>query len=222
VDLGPQAQRNAQDGISYIQTTEGALTEVHGMLQRMRQLAVQAANAGTGDGGVSEQDEVDSLITEIRGIGERTTFSGNRVFTDYATSSLAFQVGAHTSDQLTALTQNLTLDPSVSGVFSSVLSLDLTTVSGAQSALGALDTAIGDVSQVRGALGAAQNRLEHTVANLGVAVENLLASESRIRDVDLATEMVTFTRTQILADAGTAMLAQANAAPQNILILLQG
>jgi len=217
-----QAQRNAQDGISYIQTTEGALTEVHALLQRMRELAVQAANAGTGDKGVAEQAEIDSLLHEIKGIGDRTTFSGNKVFADYASSALAFHIGAHASDTMTALDQDLRLDPAASGVFSAALSLDLTSTSSAAAALDVLDTAISDVSDVRGTLGAAQNRLEHTVANLGVAVENLTASESRIRDADMASEMVAFTRAGILTQAGTAMLAQANKAPQSILILLQG
>jgi len=218
-----QAQRNAQDGISYIQTTEGALTEVHSMLQRMRELAVQAANGGTGDSGVAEQAEVSSLVNEIKDIGTRTTFSGNRVFSDYSTSNLSFQVGAHASDTLTALSSDFTLDPTASsGVFSAALSLDLTSTSGAQAALSAIDQAIADVSSARGTLGAVQNRLEHTVANLGVAVENLTASESRIRDVDMATEMVNFTRAQILSQAGTSMLAQANQAPQSILSLLRG
>ena len=217
-----QAQRNAQDGISYIQTTEGALTEVHSMLQRMRELAVQAANGGTGDKGVAEQSEVDSLVAEIKGIGARTTFSGNAVFADYSTSNLAFQVGAHASDTLSAITQNFSLDPTATGVFSVALSINLTSLSGATAALTAIDTAIADVSKVRGSLGASQNRLEHTVANLGVAVENLTASESRIRDVDMATEMVNFTRSQILSQAGTSMLAQANQAPQSILSLLRG
>jgi flagellin len=217
-----QAQRNAQDGISYIQTTEGALTEVHSMLQRMRELAVQAANGGTGDKGVAEQAEVDSLIAEIKGIGDRTTFSGNKVFSDYsaATASLTFQVGSGASDVLTAISGNLTLDPATSGVFSAALTIDLKAA--ASKAITDIDAAIKDVSTVRGSLGATQNRLEHTVANLGVAVENLTASESRIRDVDMATEMVSFTRAQILSQAGTSMLAQANQAPQSILSLLRG
>ena len=217
-----QAQRNAQDGISYIQTTEGALTEVHSMLQRMRELAVQAANGGTGDKGVAEGNEVTSLLAEIKDIGTRTTFSGNKVFSDYSTSTLAFQVGAHSSDTLTALTKNFTLDPTAaSGVFSAALSIDLTTTSGAGTAIATIDKAITDVSTARATLGAVQNRLEHTVANLGVAVENLTASESRIRDVDMATEMVNFTRAQILSQAGTSMLSQANQAPQSILTLLR-
>jgi flagellin len=219
-----QAQRNAQDGISYIQTTEGALTEVHSMLQRMRELAVQAANGGTGDAGVAEQAEVDSLLQEITDIGTRTTFSNNPVFADYSTSALSFQVGAHASDTLTALNTDFTLDPSgAAGVFgASGLTVDLTSTSAAATALADIDAAISAVSTARGTLGAVQNRLEHTVANLGVAVENLTASESRIRDVDMATEMVNFTRSQILSQAGTSMLAQANQAPQSILTLLRG
>jgi flagellin len=219
-----QAQRNAQDGISYIQTTEGALTEVHSMLQRMRELAVQAANGGTGDDGAAEQSEVDSLLEEIADIGSRTTFSGNAVFADYSSSALSFQVGSNSSDMMTALDTDFTLDPTASaGVFgASGLAVTLTSTSDAQDALDAIDAAIAAVSDARATLGAVQNRLEHTVANLGVAVENLTASESRIRDVDMATEMVAFTRAQILSQAGTSMLAQANQAPQSILSLLRG
>lgn len=217
-----QAQRNAQDGISYIQTTEGALTEVHSMLQRMRELAVQAANGGTGDNGAAEQDEIDSLVEEIKAIGVRTTFSGNKVFSDYSTTALSFQVGSGSSDTLDALSDDFTLDTTgASGVFSVDLeAVDLT--SDAAAAIDDIDDAIAEVSTARGTLGAVQNRLEHTVANLGVAVENLTASESRIRDVDMATEMVNFTRAQILSQAGTSMLAQANQAPQSILSLLRG
>jgi flagellin len=215
-----QAQRNAQDGISYIQTTEGALTEVHSMLQRMRELAVQAANGGTGDKGVAEQAEIDSLTAEIKGIGDRTTFSGNSVFTDYSAATLTFQVGAHATDRLDAVTGNFTLDLAAVGVFSAAVTIDVKTA--ATTAITDIDKAIADVSTARGSLGASQNRLEHTVANLGVAVENLTASESRIRDVDMATEMVAFTRSQILSQAGTSMLAQANQAPQSILSLLRG
>lgn len=223
-----QAQRNAQDGISYIQTTEGALTEVHSMLQRMRELAVQAANGGTGDKGVAEQSEITSLVAEIKSIGDRTTFSGNKVFTDYSgTATLTFQVGATTTATLAALTTNFKLDTAASGTTSGVFSvtlssLSLTSAASATAAIDNIDKAIADISSVRGTLGAVQNRLEHTVANLGVAIENLTASESRIRDVDMATEMVNFTRSQILAQAGTSMLAQANQAPQSILSLLRG
>jgi flagellin len=231
-----QAQRNAQDGISFIQTTEGALTEVHSMLQRMRELAVQAANGGTGDNGAAEGAEVAQLLAEITGIGSRTTFSGNKVFTDYSasTANLVYQVGAHKGDTISAVTSDFSLNTSgTSGVFAAatiggtavsaanLASLDLSGTVSAALALKTIDDAIKLVSNARGTLGAVQNRLEHTVANLGVAVENLTASESRIRDVDMSSEMVKFTRAQILQQAGTSMLAQANTIPQSMLTLLR-
>ena len=247
------AQREAQDGISYIQTTQGALTEVHAMLQRMRQLALQAADApgvattvpagsataatatgaaatgaaeldAAGDGGVgqAEQGEVDTLVTEIKGIGDRTMFSGTKVFANHADATLAFPVGTHDSATMDALRQDLTLDPAApSGVFSTTLTVDLTSRSGASAALTSIDAAIDDVSRLRSALGAAQNRLEHTVADLGVAVENLTASESWIRDADLAGELVRRTRTEMLAKPATAVQAQATSVPRSILLLLQ-
>lgn len=221
-----QAQRNAQDGISFIQTAEGALNEVHSMLQRMRELAVQAAN-GTSDG-VAEQAEVDELLTEITAIGDRTRFSGISVFADFSGvgAGFNFQVSANSAagEQIT-VTSDLSLDAaSATGLFSANLTTgtDLSTSDAtARTSIDAIDVAIGEVSTVRGTLGAIQNRLEHTVLNLGVAVENLTASESRIRDVDMASEMVTFTRNSILSQAGTAMLAQANQVPQGILSLLR-
>jgi flagellin len=215
-----QAQRNAQDGISFLQTAEGALTEVHSMLQRMRELAVQAANT-TSDGS-AEQGEVTELQTEITAIGARTKFSGITVFADFTTNALNFQVSANaaTAEQV-SINSNLTLSAaSVAGV--NISTIDLTTSDAtAQAALTVLDTAIKAVSTTRATLGSVQNRLEHTVANLGVAVENLTASESRIRDVDMAEEMVNYTRNNILSQAGTAMLAQANQMPQSILQLLR-
>jgi flagellin len=215
-----QAQRNAQDGISFLQTAEGALTEVHSMLQRMRELAVQAAN--TTSDGTAEQGEVTELQTEITAIGARTKFSGITVFADFTTNALNFQVSANaaTAEQV-SISSDLTLSSaSVAGV--DISTIDLTTSDAtAQAALTVLDTAIKAVSTTRATLGSVQNRLEHTVANLGVAVENLTASESRIRDVDMAEEMVTYTRNNILSQAGTAMLAQANQMPQSILQLLR-
>jgi flagellin len=214
-----QAQRNAQDGISFLQTAEGALTEVHSMLQRMRELAVQAANS-TSDGS-AEGGEVAELAKEVTAIGARTKFSGIAVFSDFSTTALNFQVSSNsaTTEQV-SININLTLAAtSVGGV--DLTALDLSTDTGAQAALDSLDTAIKSVSTTRATLGSVQNRLEHTVANLGVAVENLTASESRIRDVDMADEMVTYTRNSILSQAGTAMLAQANQVPQSILQLLR-
>jgi flagellin len=206
-----QAQRNAQDGISFLQTAEGALTEVHSMLQRMRELAVQASNATST--GTAEDGEVQELLTEITAIGARTKFSGNAVFQDYgaAGAALNFQVSASgVAAEQVQYSKNLTLSATTAAK-----------TTAAQQAIVDIDNAIKAVSQTRADLGATQNRLEHTVANLGVSVENLTASESRIRDVDMAEEMVTFTRNNILSQAGTAMLAQANQVPQSILQLLR-
>jgi flagellin len=221
-----QAQRNAQDGISFLQTAEGSLTEVHSMLQRVRELAVQAANS-TSDG-TAEQAEVDELLSEVTAIGDRTKFSGISVFADFSAvgASLNFQVSASgVAAEQVSVANDLTLDSaSATGLISVNLTtgVDLTTSNTtAQTAITNIDTAIKDVSTARATLGAVQNRLEHTVANLGVAVENLTASESRIRDVDMAAEMVNYTRASILSQAGTAMLAQANQVPQSILQLLR-
>ncbi len=237
-----QASRNAQDGISFLQTAEGAMTEMESMLQRMRQLAVQAANS-TGDGS-AEQAEISSLVTEIKSISTRTKFNGTAIF-DAATATKTFQIGNNNGDTLaigidltvdtTAFLDgglnlyqladgtDVTLDTALAGYTASDLeAIDVTTAGGgASAALDALDMAIKGTSAVRGALGSLQNRLESTVANLGVAVENLTASESRIRDVDMANEMVTYTRNSILSQAGVAMLAQANQIPQGILGLLR-
>jgi flagellin len=218
-----QAQRNAQDGISFLQTAEGSLTEVHSMLQRIRELAVQAAN-GTSDGS-AEQAEVDELVAEIGAIGDRTRFSGITVFADFSGTALNFQVSSSgvAAEQIT-VASDLQLDTAGAAGFLSVdlTALDLTTSDAtAQAAITDIDTAISDVSTIRATLGAVQNRLEHTVANLGVAVENLTASESRIRDVDMAAEMVNYTRNSILSQAGVSMLAQANQVPQGILGLLR-
>jgi flagellin len=206
-----QAVRNAQDGISLVQTAEGALNEVHSILQRMRELAVDAANTATTDG-VAQQAEVTELLAELAAIGTRTEFSGQQVFNGAART---FPVGANTGDTLTVTIGALTAT-AVGGVDPTVdVSAD------AAAAITTLDEAIAAVSTERSTLGAKQNRLEHTIANLQVASENLSASESRIRDTDMASEMVTFTRNQILQQAGTAMLAQANQVPQSVLSLLR-
>ncbi|MBW0255785.1 flagellin [Cellulomonas sp. PS-H5] len=327
-----QAVRNAQDGISVVQTAEGALTETHSILQRMRTLSVQAAN----DGGLSEtakgniQDEMDQLKTELTRISDTTQFNGTKLLD--GNYSGTFQVGANTSDQdkitvdlkrtgglssqglgvagidvtkiasdaTTATVVNATagtagtVDVAVTTTALSDLqalngtvtlgskSFDLASVdysaatdaagalaaftaaaekalgagvvttsatgitftgatpaatasasevaaasptftqkSGATEAIDKIDAAITDVSKVRSQLGAVQNRFDHTINNLNVAVENLTSSESRIRDTDMASEMVSFTRAQILSQAGTAMLAQAKSIPQSVLQLLQ-
>lgn len=208
------AMKNAQDAISLIQTAEGALHETHAILQRMRELAVQAANdTNTEDDRLALQDEIDQLIAEIDRIAENTEFNTQNLL-DGSASELTFHIGANEG-------QNITL--SISDMSASALGVDgvdISTQEGADSAITTIDGAIKTVSEERAQLGAYQNRLEHTIANLGVAIENLQAAESRIRDVDMAQEMMTFTKYQILQQASTAMLAQANLAPQSVLQLL--
>ena len=211
-----QAIRNAQDGVSFVQTAEGALNEVHSILQRMRELAVDAANTATTDG-VAQQAEITELLAEITAIGANSSFAGLQVFADYGTTALTFHVGANAGETL-EITDNLTL--SSANVFGEDLSL-VDVSADADAAITAVDDAITAVSTGRATLGATQNRLDHVVANLSVAVENLSASESRVRDTDMAEEMVQFTRNQIMVQAGTAMLAQANQVPATVLSLLQ-
>jgi flagellin len=210
-----QAVRNAQDGISLIQTAEGALNETHSLLQRMRELSVQAANGtlNTGDRGAI-QKEISSLLAEVDRIATTTEFNTASLLNGSATN-LSFQIGANTGQSVTITIASA--DKSALGISG----LDLSTTTGANSAIASIDSAIALVSGSRADLGAIQNRLEHTISNLGVAAENLQASESRIRDVDMAQEMMVFTKTQILQQAGTAMLAQANQTPQAVLQLLR-
>jgi flagellin len=207
------ASRNAQDGISVAQTAEGALNEVTSILQRMRDLSVQRANAGGNSATANSaiDQEYSALASEVGRIGTSTTFNSNTLLNGTYTKD--FQVGANAGE-----TVNLDLATGAGSNLASVAaSLGSTAVS-----LAAVDTAITNVSTARGGLGAFQNRLEHTVANLGVATENLSASESRIRDTDMAQEMTTFSKNQILSQAGTAMLAQANQSSQGVLSLLRG
>jgi len=204
------AVRNAQDGISMVQTAEGALTEVHSILQRVRDLTVQGLNGSNNGNSLAAIDaEIGSLGDEIAAIGTRTKFNGVALFG----ASHDFQVGANSGDTLAVdmTTTNLaTLSTTVKAFAAG-------TATGTD-----VDTSITAISTQRGAMGAAQNRLEHTINSLNVAVENMSASESRIRDTDMASEMVQFTRSQILSQAGTAMLAQAKSLPQGVLQLLQG
>ena len=220
------AVRNAQDGVSVVQTAEGALTEVHAILQRMRDLAVQASNDGAGgdaatglSAGEAAQLEVDELVNELDRISASTSFAGKALLDGSFTGT--FQVGTGTAST-DSIAVNLTANGDTSSTGLAVGTVDVSTFAGAQSAITAIDAAIEDVSSLRGTLGAVQNRFEHTISNLQVAQENLAASESRIRDTDMAQEMMQFTRAQILQQAGTAMLAQANSAPQSVLQLLRG
>ncbi len=212
------AVRNAQDGVSLIQTAEGALNEVHSILQRVRDLSVDAANTATTDGS-AQQAEIDQLLQELDAIGNKTTFAGNQVF-DGATRS--FQVGAYEgSENQVAFTSQSLSSASLGNNTVNLSAIDVTSLASATAAISSVDAAIESVSLQRADLGAYQNRLEHTITNLNVAAENLSASESRIRDADMAQEMVSFTRNQILQQAGTAMLAQANQVPQSVLSLLR-
>jgi flagellin len=209
------AIRNAQDGVSLVQTAEGALNEVHSILQRMRDLAVSASNTATNDG-EAEQAEVDELLQELDAIGTRTRFGGVQVFDG---NTRTFHVGANSGDQL-GLSFDALSSAELGDGTGDVSAVDLTSAGDAAAAIDTIDEAITAVSDQRAQLGATQNRLEHTIKNLSVSVENLSAAESRIRDTDMAAEMVTFTRNQILQQAGTAMLGQANAVPQSALRLL--
>ena len=218
-----QAIRNAQDGVSFVQTAEGALNEVHAILQRMRELAVDAANTATTDG-VAQQAEVTQLVAELGAIGTNSVFAGNAVFQDYATTNLVFHVGSGAGQTLAFATDIRITTSGANGIFNDGAAINLGAIAlntDADGAIGVIDRGIDRVSSVRSTLGATQNRLEHTVANLSVAVENLSASESRVRDTDMAEEMVSFTRHQIMVQAGTAMLAQANQVPSSVLALLQ-
>ncbi|WP_373898291.1 flagellin [Haloimpatiens sp. FM7315] len=210
-----QASRNSQDAISLIQTGEGALTETHSILQRMRELAVQASN----DTNVSEdrtaiKTEITELKTEIDRISSQTEFNTQKLLNgDF--SNKTFQIGANNG-------QTLTL--SINKMDSAALTVDALTVATATDATAAIktiDTAITTVSTERAKLGANQNRLEHTINNLNTSSENLQAAESRVRDVDMAKEMMNFSKNNILQQAAQAMLAQANQAPQGVLQLLR-
>ena len=261
-----QASRNAQDGISLIQTAEGALTETHAILQRMRELAVQAANDtnNTSDRG-EVQKEINQLTSEINRIANTTEFNTNKLANTTGTGFTAnFQVGANNGQSMTieikdmtatalglegtastAVTYNATVGASVStlGVATTAATgatfaatsgvnngtsntatgaaLDVSNHTKAAAAVEVINNAIETVSSQRSTLGAYQNRLEHTIKNLNNSSENLQAAESRIRDVDMAKEMMEFTKTNILQQAAQAMLAQANQAPQGVLQLLR-
>ena len=214
------AQANANDGISLIQTAEGALTEVHSMLNRMTELATKSAN-GTMQDAVDRdalQSEFTSLSSEIDRISSATNFNGITLLNgDLTTTALTLQVG-DTSDAFQQVEVTVG-DMSASGLGISLV--DLGSQTGAAAALADIKTAINTVSTNRANLGAVQNRLEHTVNNLSVTTENMTAAESRIRDVDMAKEMMSFTKNNILSQAAQAMLAQANQQPQGVLQLLR-
>ncbi|ACQ54849.1 flagellin [Clostridium botulinum] len=215
-----QASRNSQDAISLIQTAEGALNETHSILQRMRELTVQAAN----DTNVTVdrenlQKEVAELQSEINRIASQTQFNTKSLINGAVSEdakAMTFQIGANSGqtikltigsmDAKTLKVDNIKLDDTAANITKQIATID---------------SAINSVSKERAKLGANQNRLEHTIANLDNSAENLQAAESRIRDVDMAKEMMNFTKTNILTQAAQAMLAQANQAPQGVLQLLR-
>src|SRR4051794_8437731 len=222
-----QAQRNAQDGISMVQTAEGSLTEVHSMLQRVRDLKVQFNNGTLSS---DDQDaiaaEVYQISQEIGNIASQTKFNGKAVF---GSTGFSFQVGANDSETISTTAVDLSTAIGTAGTgglsdltgLSDAAAAKTALSSGALSAVSTIDNAIKNVSTARANFGAVQNRLEHRLNNLATYQENLTASESRIRDVDMASEMTNFTKLNILQQAGTSMLAQANQAPQNVLSLLR-
>ncbi|MEC7523712.1 MAG: flagellin [Myxococcota bacterium] len=222
-----QAERNAHDGNSLLQVAEGAMNEVSGILTRMRELAVQSATdtvGGTERGFLNQ--EVDALQAELDRIGEVTEFNGAKLL-DGGTTGTVFNfqvgIGATTNDRISATikgTKAADLGAITGGSISSIAGIDITSITGAQNALAVIDQAITDVSSRRADLGAVQNRMVVTIANLGTARENLSAANSRIRDVDVAAETAAMTRNNILMQAGTSVLAQANQQPQIALSLL--
>jgi flagellin len=223
------AQRNAQDAISLVQTGEGALNEVHSMLQRVRDLKVQYSN-GTLETGDKQaiSAEVQQLGKEIKDITTKTEFNGIKLLDS---GSVSFQVGAESADtiSLTKTDMAAAIGSAGTGGLAEVIAVgDAANVAAADTlfasasmSLDVIDEAIKNVSNARSTFGAVQNRLEHRLNNLATYQENLVASESRIRDVDMASEMVNFTKLGILQQAGTSMLAQANQSPQSVLSLLR-
>ena len=216
-----QAQRNAQDAVSLVQTGEGALNEVHSMLQRVRDLKVQYSS-----GVLSDEDkraiaaEVQQLGKEVSDIAGKTEFNGLKLLDG---QSFTFTVGANSADTVAIATVALSGTAGVKDLADIGSASSLDNASAALNSLDVdeIDTMIKNVSTARSTFGAVQNRLEHRLNNLATYQENLVASESRIRDVDMASEMVNFTKLQILQQAGTSMLAQANQAPQGVLSLLR-
>ena len=208
-----QATKNANDAIGLIQTAEGALTETHSMLQRLTTLASQSAN-GTYNSVArgNLQKEVSRLLQEINRISNDTDFNGVKPI---SSGAITFQIGPTSGEILNLPTCAMTTSAlSISGI-------NVSTLSGGNTAIDKIKTAINTVSSYRADLGAAQNRLEHTVNNLKVTSENITAAESRIRDTDMADEITAFTKNNILLQASQSMLAQSNSVPQSILSLLQ-
>jgi flagellin len=225
-----QAERNAENGISFIQTTEGYLQESQDILQRLRELSVQAANGiYTDEDRMQIQVEVSSLIDEVDRIASHAQFNGMNLLTgrfarlggeNVVTASMWFQIGANMDQRIQVFIGTMTAEGLGVKDIASKQILSLSTPDNANRALGVLDSALKIVNKQRADLGAYQNRLEYTAKGLAIGAENLQAAESRIRDADMAAEMVEFTKNSILIQSSTAMLAQANLKPQSVLQLL--
>ena len=218
------AIRNANDAISLSQTAEGSLSKINDMGQRMRELAVQSANATNSDSDRKNLDaEYQALAQEIKRNLAGASFNGTKLFATAA--ALTFQVGANaaTTDQITINTQNLTGDNSIVEVIGAAGAdaASIGTAAGASAALGKLDTMLATVNSKRAEFGAIQNRFEAVIQTLQVSAENQTAARSRIMDADFASETASLTRSQVLQQAGTAMLSQANSLPNNVLSLLR-
>jgi len=213
------ASRNAEDGISLVQVADGALGTAGDMLQRVRDLAVQASNGTLTDAQRLNLDkEVQNVLSEIGKVGTDTEFNGIKILAgsvSTAGTAVTLQVGAKGS-QTIAFTIG-----TVSATDLGISGLAVSTQASASAAIASIDAAISSLATSRANMGAIQNRLEQTINRLGVTTENLQAAESRIRDADMASEMIEFTKHQILQQSGTAMLAQANSAPQSVLSLLR-
>jgi len=221
-----QASRNSQDGISLIQTAEGALNETHNILQRMRELAVQASNdTNIQDDRAQIGKEITELQNEINRIASQTEFNKKKLINGSLSgadgnASVLLQVGAN-SKQTVGLTI-ATMTVSALGVSAGKIVIsNATSAASITAMIDTINTAIDSVSGERAKLGAMQNRLEHTIANVNTSSENLTAAESRVRDVDMAKEMMNFSKNNILQQAAQAMLAQANQQPQGVLQLLR-
>jgi len=225
------AQKNAEDGVSLVQTAEGALTEVHSMLNRMVELATQAATGTYSSANRAEmQKEVKALQDEIDRISNTANFNGTTLFSGFTgTKEVAIHAGETSKDdnqiKITLSAMNASSMTATIGGTSTTIKLNtdvkVGTAKEAKASIDKINTAIDIVSSMRSDFGALQNRLEHTINNLGVQTENLSAAESRIRDVDMAKEMMAYTKNNILVQASQAMLAQANQVPQGVLQLLQ-
>ena len=223
------AQKNSEDGVSLVQTAEGALTEVHSMLNRMVELATQSANGTYSSANRAEmQKEVKALQAEIDRISNTANFNGTTLFTG-TTASVAIHAGETSKDAnqikitLSAMSAK-SMTAKIGGTSTTIKlnsDVNVSTATLAKASIDKINTAIDIVSSMRSDFGALQNRLEHTINNLGVQTENLSAAESRIRDVDMVKEMMAYTKNNILVQASQAMLAQANQVPQGVLQLLQ-